>query len=176
MAWTPKNWEEVCKRNAGRRKLHVRKRKNRADRIVRLLSALEAAPELRDSAYGWLSVASQAMEVSKSTASRDLALVRRVCGQFERMFGRNFEATRDRIVWTWNWDHYGFITPESRKAGYPKPVGNFPFDTRRQETEESYCGFNQLSWQNSNFISQMSTRDLIRALDWSVMRMTRLRY
>jgi hypothetical protein len=37
--WHPKNWEEACKRNAGRRKLHQRKRKERADRIVRLLAA-----------------------------------------------------------------------------------------------------------------------------------------
>jgi hypothetical protein len=175
MAWTPKNWEEVCKRNAGRRKLHTRKRKNRADRITRVLIAMESAPELRETAYGWLSVASQVMKVSKPTVSRDFALARRIHRQFVRLFGRGFDPMKDRVVWTWNWDHYGFITSESRKAGYPKPVGHFPFDTRRQETEESYCGFNQLSWQNSNFISQMSTRDLIRSLNWSVNRIVRLR-
>jgi hypothetical protein len=36
-----------------------------------------------------------------------------------------------------------FIAPESRQAGYKKPVGRFPFDTRKQESEESYGGFNQ---------------------------------
>lgn len=39
--WHPKNWEEACKRNAGRKKLHQRKRKERADRIVRLLAAID---------------------------------------------------------------------------------------------------------------------------------------
>jgi hypothetical protein len=64
-----------------------------------------------------------------------------------------------------------FIAPESRQAGYKKPVGRFPFDTRKQESEESYGGFNQLSWQNSNFISQMRARDLVRALTWSYRRL-----
>jgi len=41
----------------------------------------------------------------------------------------------------------GFMTPESTKAGYRAPVGHLPFDTRKQETEECYGGFNQLSWQ-----------------------------
>lgn len=165
-AWIPASFDEACKRNAGRRKLHMRKRKARADRILRVLTAMDSADatELRDSVYGLLSAASQAMEVSKATASRDFALVRRIHRQFTRMFGRNFDPKRDRILWTWNWDHYGFMTPETRTAGYPKPVGHFPFDTRRQETEQSYCGFNQLSWQNTNFLSQLSTRDLIRVL------------
>jgi len=121
------------------------------------------ATELREKVYGLITITSHAMEVSKATASRDFALVRRLHRQFLRMFGRNFDSKRDRVVWTWNWDHYGFITPESRHAGHRKPVGHFPFDTRRQETEESYCGFNQSSWPNTDFISQMSTRELIRA-------------
>src|SRR5262252_258434 len=130
-AWIPTNWEDVCKRNAGRRKLHMRKRENRAKRIVRILTAMQSAPGLQETAYGWLSASSQAWEVSKATASRDFSLVRRIHCQFLRMFGRNFDPDRDRIVWTWNWDHYGFITPESYAAGYRKPVGYFPFDTRR---------------------------------------------
>jgi hypothetical protein len=113
--------------------------------------------------YGLLTAASVTMQVSKSTASRDFALLRRIHRQFERMFGRSFDPKRDRVVWTWNCDHYGFITPESKGEGYPKPVGHFPFDTRRQETEESYGGFNQSSWHHTTFISQMSTRELIRA-------------
>ena len=170
-AWIPANFEDACKRNAGRRKLHMRKRKERAERIVRLLTAMQAAPVLSETAYGWLPVASQVFEVSKATASRDFALVRRINRQFGRLFARGLDPARDRIVWTWNWDHYGFITSESRRAGYPKPVGRFPFDTRKQETEDSYCGFNQLSWQNAHFISQMSMRDLARALDWSLTRL-----
>ena len=164
-------------RHAGRRKLHRRRRKVRADRIVRLLATMEAcsASELLETSYGWVYALSLAMEVSKATASRDLGLVRRIHRQFARMFGRTFSPRADRIVWSWNLDYYGFITPESRRAGYPKPVGHFPFDTRRQETEESYQGFNQLSWQNTNFISQMSTHDLMRSLSWSVNRLARKR-
>jgi hypothetical protein len=165
-AWIPQSFEDACKRNAGRRKLHRRRRKARADRIVRILSALEQAQatELRDTAYGWVSAMCMVMKVSKATASRDFALVRRIYRQFGRMFGRYFDPKLDKIVWTWNVDHYGFITPESRRAGYPKPIGHFPFDTRKQETEESYCGFTQLSWQNTDYFSQLSTRDLMRAL------------
>lgn len=170
--WIPTNFEDACKRNAGRRKLHMRMRKARAERISRLLAAIGAggATELRETAYGWLNAACSAMKVSKATASRDLALVRRLHRQFARMFGRNFEPKRDKVVWDWHWSHYGFIAPESRRAGYSKPVGHFPFDTRKQETEESYCGFNQLSWQNGNYFSQLSTRDLMRALTWSYKR------
>jgi hypothetical protein len=176
-AWIPQSFDDACKRNAGRRKLHRRKRHARADRIVALLGAMDAtaATELLTASRGWVTAFSLAMQTSKATASRDLGLVRRIHQQFTRMFGRTFNAKMDRIVWVWNWDYYGFITPESKLAGYPKPVGHFPFDTRKQESEESYCGFNQLSWQNGAFISQMSTRDLIRSLGWSVNRLSRLR-
>jgi len=170
-AWIPANFEDACRRNAGRRKLHMRKRKDRSERIIRLLTAMQAAPVLSDSAYGWLAVASEVFGTSKATTSRDFALARRINRQFVRMFGRNFDSKKDGIIWTWNWAHYGFITTESRKAGYPEPVGHFPFDTRRQETEEDYCDFTQLSWQNEDFISKMSTRELMRALDWSVNRL-----
>jgi hypothetical protein len=98
--WQPKNWEEACKRNAGRRKLHMRKRKERADRIMRLLAAMEAAPELRESAYGWLSLTAQTMKRSKATASRDFALARRIHNQFLKMFGRTFEPQKDRVKWS----------------------------------------------------------------------------
>jgi len=175
-AWIPASFEDACKRNAGRRKLHRRKRKARANRILRVLGAMDSAgaTELRESAYGWLSPVSKAMEVSKATASRDFALVRRIHRQFGRMFGRSFDPKSDKIFWHWDWSHYGFMTPESTKAGFPEPVGHFPFDTRKQETEESYCGFTQLSWHNSKLISQLSTRDLIRVLTPIYRRQGRL--
>jgi hypothetical protein len=175
-AWIPQKFNEICKRNAGRRKLHRRKRHARADRILRVLGAMDSAGamELRDTTYGLLGPASLAMEVSKATASRDFALVRRIHRQFLRMFGRNFDPKRDKIFWSWDWSHYGFIAPESAKAGFPEPVGHFPFDTRKQESEESYCGFNQLSWHNSKLISQLSTRDLIRVLTPIYRRQGRL--
>lgn len=126
----------------------MRKRRERADRIVRLLAAMDTAPELRDSAYGWLTIASQTMKMSKPTASRDFALARRIHAQFARMFGRPLTPEKDQVVWSWDWAHYGFRTPESWAAGHRKPVGHFPFNTREPYTnEENYCGFNQRSWQ-----------------------------
>ena len=103
------------------------------------------------------------MAVSKPTASRDFEPVRRIHCQFLRMFGRNFDRRRDQVVWAWNWAHYGFITEESKAEGYSKPVGHFPFDPRKQETEESYSGFRPLSWQHNDSFSQLSTRELMRA-------------
>jgi len=122
-AWIPKSFDEACKRNAGRRKLHMHKRQARADRIVRVLASMDfaRATELRETVYGWITITSQAMEVSKATASRNCALVRRIHRQFLRMFGRNFDAKRDRVVWTWKWDHYGFITPEIREQAIRSP-------------------------------------------------------
>ena len=81
------------------------------------------ATELRESAYGWLTITAQAINLSKATASRDFALVRRIHRQFERLFGRSFDFKKDQIVWSWHFDHYAFKTPESKAAGYPKPVG-----------------------------------------------------
>lgn len=129
-AWIPASFDEACKRNAGRRKLHMRKRQSRADRIARLLAATDSTPAngLR-ATHGSIVTASGALEVSKPTASRDFALVRRIHRQFVRMFGRNFDAKRDRVVWTWNWAHYGFSTWESKATKHKKPVGHFPFDT-----------------------------------------------
>jgi hypothetical protein len=77
----------------------MQKRQARADRIVRLLAATDSthATELRATAYGWITITSQAMEVSKATASRDCALVRRIHRQFLRMFGRNRKAKAARV-------------------------------------------------------------------------------
>ena len=163
--WHPKNWEEACQRNAGRKKLHQRKRKERADRIVRLLAAIEAAPELLESSYGWLSLTAETMKRSKATASRDFQLVRRIHAQFARMFGRKFEVKKDQILWSWDWSHYGFRTQESYHAGYRKAVGNFPFDTRSPVCEEAFCGLGPTSWQpKHSYFDSMSTRDLISSL------------
>ena len=163
--WQPKNWEEVCKRNAGRKKLHQRKRKERADRIVRLLAAIEVAPELLESSYGWLSVTAETMKRSKATASRDFQLARRIHTQFVRMFGRKFEAKTDQILWSWDWSHYGFRTRESYQVGYSKAVGNFPFDTRTTPTEEAFCGLGPNSWRpNVPPFESMTARDLISSL------------
>ena len=67
---------------------------------------------LRDTTCGLIAPASQAMEVSKATVSRDFALVRRIHRQFGRMFGRNFNPKSDKIFWSWDWSYYGFIAPE----------------------------------------------------------------
>ena len=146
-AWKPKNWDEVCKRNAGRRKLHMRKRQERANRMVGLLAVFDDAPELQESSYGWLSLAAERMGRSVATASRDFALCRRMRGQFVRMFGREIEPAQDYVMWSWDYSHYGFFTRETVIAGHRKPVGRFPFSTRGTVGEEAYCGFNPLSWQ-----------------------------
>ena len=145
--WTPKTWEDVCKRNAGRRKLHMRKRQARADRIVRLLNAFVALPELRESSYGWLSLAAEQTKTSRATASRDFALCRRMQTEFTLMFGRLFNPKTDRVLWSWDWSHYGFQTSESLNAGHQKAVGQFPFSTRATVGEEAYCGYTPQSWQ-----------------------------
>jgi len=175
-AWFPTNFEDVCKRNAARRKLHRRKRQARADRIMRILGSMDSAGPmaLRDTTWGLVAAGSVELEVSKSTVSRDFALVRRIHRQFGRMFGRNFDPNSDKILWSWDWSHYGFIAPESAKAGYRDPVGHFPFDTRKQETEECYGGFNQLSWHNDRFFSQLGTSELIRMFLWAQRSRERL--
>ena len=163
--WQPKNWEEACKRNAGRRKLHQRKRKERADRIVRLLTAIEAAPELLESSYGWLSLTAETTMRSRATASRDFQLARRIHAQFARMFGRKFEPKKDQILWSWDWSSYGFRTRESYQAGFKKAVGHFPFDTRASPTEEAFCRFGPHSWQpKDSYTPSLSTRQLIAGL------------
>lgn len=65
-----------------------------------ILASMDSAnaTELRESAYGWLTITAQAMEMSKATASRDFALVRRIHRQFERLFGRSFDPKKDQIV------------------------------------------------------------------------------
>lgn len=163
--WKPKTWEEACKRNVGRKKLHQRKRKERADRIVRLLAAIEAVPELLESSYGWLSLTAETMKHSKATASRDFQLARRIHAQFARMFGRKFEVKKDQVLWSWNWSHYGFRTRESYQAGFKKAVGHFPFDTRATPTEEAFCGLGPNSWQPKRSpFDNMNARQLISTL------------
>ena len=67
-----------------------------------MLGAMEVAPELRESAYGWLSVTAETMKKSKATASRDFAIARRIHFQFARMFGRTLELKKDQVKWSWD--------------------------------------------------------------------------
>lgn len=99
----------------------------RADRIMRVLAAMDyaGATALRDTTYGLLSAASVELAVSKATVSRDFALVRRIHRQFGRMFGRNFDPKSDKIFWHWDWSYYGFMTPESTKAGFPDSCNRY---------------------------------------------------
>lgn len=145
--------------------LEERRRKERADRIVRLLAAIEAAPELLESSYGWLTLTAETMKRSKATASRDFQLARRIHTQFVRMFGRKLEVKMDQILWSWDWSHYGFRTRESYQAGYPKAVGHFPFDTRAAPSEEAFCGLGPSSWKrNGPHFESMNIRQLISTL------------
>ena len=147
--WKPKNWEEVCKRNAGRRKLHMHHRRQRAKRIVHLLRRGAVSVDPQESCYGRLPAIAKQFEVSAATASRDLALCRRIHFQFLQMFGRPLKPRKDLVVWSWDWSHYGFRTAESKTAGYSKPVGKFPFSTRGiTHSEDAFCGFSAISWHN----------------------------
>jgi hypothetical protein len=137
----------VCKRNAGRRKLHMRKREQRAKRIMRLLTGMGVTEALGESSYGRLPAIANRLGVSKATASRDLAFCRRIHFQFIQMFGRPLMPRKDRVVWSWDWSHYGFRTSESKAAGNRKPVGKFPFSTRAiPHSEDAFCGLNASSW------------------------------
>lgn len=162
--WIPTNWDEACKRNAGRRKLHMRMRQARADRIVRLLQVFNEVPELRETSYGWLAIAAEKMKKSRATASRDFALCRRIHNEFILLFGRLFDPKTDRIVWTWNWSHYGFQTSESWRTGHRKPVGRFPFDCRAAVAEEAFCGFTPQSWQRRDISVQYESNPNLLSL------------
>jgi hypothetical protein len=87
-------------------------------------------------------------EEEQGDCIRDFALARRIHGQFAQLFGRPLNPKQDRIKWSWDWSHYGFRTKESLRSGHKKPVGNFPFDTRAQVTEEVFGGFGPKSCQS----------------------------
>jgi hypothetical protein len=70
------------------------------------------ATELRDTTYGLLAAASDAMKVSKATVSRDFALV----GRIHRQFGRNFDPKTDKIFWSWDWSYYRVYDSRAHKG------------------------------------------------------------
>jgi len=165
-SWKPRNWDEVCKRNAGRRKLHMRRREERAERIEDLLADMSLSTALCESSYGWLPKIAQRLGVSRATVSRDLALCRRIHAQFFQMFGRPFAPRKDQIVWSWDWSHYGFRTTETKDAGYEKPVGRFPFATRETSfREDAFCGLGPSSWNaKAETTSRIDFFSVLRAL------------
>lgn len=122
--------------------LHQHKREERADRIVRLLAAIEAVPELQGSSYGWLALTAETLNCSKAAASRDFHLARRVHAQFTRMFGQQFDVKKDQLVGSWDWSPLWI--PNARKLPRQvsgKPSATFPFGTRLQPSEKAFCGF-----------------------------------
>lgn len=58
-------------------------------------------------------------------------LCRRIRTEFTLMFGRLFDPKEDRILWSWDWSHYGFQTSESLNAGHSKAVEEFPLQHAR---------------------------------------------
>lgn len=135
-----------------------------AERILRLLSAMDRAPELFVSTRGWVKVIAKAMEASRATASRDLTLARRIHSQFARMFGRKLNPQSDQVVWSWDWSHYGFRAPESVGAGFRKAVGRFPFGLRENATEDSYCGLSPTSFIRARPSETLASMDLLSLL------------
>jgi hypothetical protein len=116
--WIPKNQEEANKRAAGRRKLNIRRRKARAERITALLSDMlggeaQYADLLRAGGYGATRITAESFEVSETTAGRDLCLCRWMLEEFRRARGREFDPGRDEITWSWDYSQYSFKSRES---------------------------------------------------------------
>ncbi len=128
--WIPKSLEESKKRHAGRRKLHIKRRSARAERIRELLSDMLGqqweSEMLRHGEYGATSLTAEGFEVSLATASRDLAICRRILAEFRELFGREFDPSSDEIVWTWDYANYSFQIGGKRVKG----ARRFPFSTR----------------------------------------------
>jgi hypothetical protein len=125
VGWTPRNFDEACKRHAGRRKLHIEKRKVRAERIGRLLPEVATSGFLRRGEYGCVTDIAEEFKVGVATASRDLALCRRMLDECKRVTGIDFDGLfEESIVFSWDYASYGF-----RVEG-DEVVGRFLFSTR----------------------------------------------
>ncbi|MDQ3817732.1 MAG: hypothetical protein M3362_08585 [Acidobacteriota bacterium] len=129
-AWVPKNQVEANKRQAGRRKLHIRKRAERAARIERLLAVMPTDENMRVGSYGWTRDVAQVLEVSEPTASRDLRLCRAILNKFEELFEREYDPETDSIKWGWDYASFSFRTPETVGARHEAWVMAFMFSTR----------------------------------------------
>ncbi len=117
--------------------MHIRRRSERAERIRGLLSDMlggdaQFAETLRTGAYGATTVAAEGFGVSLMTASRDLALCRRMLAEFRREAGRDFDAEIDEVVWSWDFARYGFRTRHSLNPSrcVRRGEARYPFSTR----------------------------------------------
>jgi hypothetical protein len=123
--------------------------RNGLNALCTLLRAVAVTVDPQGSVYGRLPAIAKQFEISAATASRDLALCRRIHFQFLQMFGRQLKPRKDLVVWSWDWSHYGFRTAESKSAGYTRPVGKFPFSTRAlTHSDDAFGGFSALSWHD----------------------------
>lgn len=134
MVWKPKNFEEACKRQAGRRKYHIKLRQKRAERVAAVLALVAEMKTLRDGDYGTVSYVADEMGVSLPTASRDVKLCRRMLIEFFTLFLREFKNGTDRVVWIWDYSAYGFVQfGMVRENLKQKEIrGRYPFTTRSQ--------------------------------------------
>jgi len=71
-AWIPKNFNQVCKRAAGRRRYHARRRRRRD---ARQLLVMEALLKLGWKSYGAGRVLAKALSVDAATISRDIRYI-----------------------------------------------------------------------------------------------------
>lgn len=60
-------------------------------------------PADKDGGYGATLRVAESFEVSPATAARDLAIVRRMLEEFENLFEREFQPSRDEVVWFWDY-------------------------------------------------------------------------
>ncbi len=90
MSWTPKNFDEACRRAAGRRAFNRRRHFTRAARISRIL----ALQDQRDFTGRELSVL---LDVHEATISRDLKFIKRVKADYPKFhFGASMRASSFR--------------------------------------------------------------------------------
>lgn len=137
-AWIPRNREEAHKRHAGRRKMHIRLRRARAERIKALLSDMlgadpTCAEMLRSGAYGATRCVAHGFGVSMATASRDLAMCHLILAEFKQQTGREFNPQIDEVAWSWDFSTFSFKSRLEFLLG--KVVLNYdskriPFSTR----------------------------------------------
>lgn len=72
-AWIPKSFEEVCKRAAGRRRYHAKRRRARDKRQLMIMGILVTLNWPR---YGMGRILAERLSVDPATISRDLRYIR----------------------------------------------------------------------------------------------------
>ncbi len=92
MSWTPKNFNEVCLRAAGRRAYNARRRRARTARISRILALIDRH-DLTGRELAAL------LRVHEATISRDLKFIEQVKMDYRRTNGCEMTARSFRWIY-----------------------------------------------------------------------------